>query len=57
MTRKILKTSGQVVFRSTVRPLTDDEWADEDAKTERTEFNKSVHEKTRGRLSARRPEA
>jgi len=43
MTRKILKQNGQIVYRSTVRPLTPDEWKDEDMKRRRVEFDEHVH--------------
>ena len=35
MTRKILKSDGEVVFRSTVRYLIQDEWVDPDFKRQR----------------------
>ena len=38
MTRKVLKSNGQVVYRSTVRSLTPDEMADESMKKKREEF-------------------
>ena len=43
MTRKILKANGQIVYRSTVRPFTLDEIADETLRKERVEFTESVN--------------
>ena len=45
MTRKILKSTGQVVYRSTVRALTPDEMADATMTKEREKFNESVEKK------------
>ena len=42
MTRKILKDNGQVVYRSTVRPLTLDEMSDPVVTHQREAFNKKV---------------
>ena len=43
MTRKILKETGKVVYRSTVRSLTPDELADEAMKLKRKEFTEKVN--------------
>ena len=43
MTRKVLKENGQVVYRSTVRSLTDDEMADEDMKKRRNDFDAKIN--------------
>ncbi|KAI2500399.1 Reverse transcriptase (RNA-dependent DNA polymerase) [Fragilaria crotonensis] len=43
MTRKVLKSNGQVVYRSTVRSLTPDELADETVKRNRNEFTEKVN--------------
>ena len=43
MTRKVLKANGQVLHRSTVRPLTPDEWESPDEKKAHQEFDVSVH--------------
>ena len=45
LTRKILKSNGQVVYRSTVRALTPDEMADETMTKEREKYNESVEVK------------
>ena len=42
MTRKILKDNGQVVYRSTVRSLTDDEIASEECRKQRDNFDGNV---------------
>ena len=42
MTRKVLKSNGQTIYRSTVRALTDDEMSDEDMKRQRQVFNSNV---------------
>ena len=44
MTAKILKPNGQVVHRSTLRPLTRDEWEDPLEIQERKEFDEAVDE-------------
>jgi hypothetical protein len=44
MTRKILKENGQIVYRSTVRHLTPDEWKDEDMVTRRRNFDQKVQQ-------------
>jgi hypothetical protein len=44
MTRKILKENGQIVYRSTVRHLTPDEWKDEDMATRRRNFDQKVQQ-------------
>lgn len=43
MTRKVLKENGQVVYRSTVRPLTPDESTDETHKQRRAQYTEKVH--------------
>ncbi|KAI2509582.1 Reverse transcriptase (RNA-dependent DNA polymerase) [Fragilaria crotonensis] len=43
MTRKVLKENGKVVYRSTVRSLTDDELADETMSHKRREFTNKVN--------------
>ncbi|KAI2496194.1 Reverse transcriptase (RNA-dependent DNA polymerase) [Fragilaria crotonensis] len=43
MTRKVLKSNGQVVYRSTVRALTADELADETMTKNRREFTEKVN--------------
>ena len=45
MTAKILKANGQVVYRSTYRALTEEEWVSEDEKKERQTFDESVETK------------
>ena len=42
MTRKVLKSNGQTIYRSTVRALTDDEMSDEDMKRQRKVFDSNV---------------
>ena len=42
MTRKVLKSNGQTIYRSTVRALTDDEMSDEDMKRQRQVFDSNV---------------
>jgi hypothetical protein len=44
MTRKILKENGQIVYRSTVRHLTPDEWKNEDMATRRRNFDQKVQQ-------------
>ena len=43
MTRKILKDNGQVIYRSTVRSLTDDEMSDEDMKKRQNDFDTKIN--------------
>lgn len=43
MTRKVLKSNGKVVYRSTVRSLTPDEFVDETMTKEREKFTESVN--------------
>ncbi|KAI2488761.1 hypothetical protein MHU86_25815 [Fragilaria crotonensis] len=43
MTRKVLKQNEQVVYRSSVQPLTPDELADESTKKKREEFTEKVN--------------
>ena len=43
MTRKVLKSNDQVVYRSTVRSLTPDKLADETMKKKREEFTDKVN--------------
>jgi hypothetical protein len=45
MTRKILKQNGSVMYRSSVRPLTQDEIQSPTEKKEREEFDIAVEEK------------
>lgn len=51
MTRKVLKSNGQVVHRSTVRPLTPDEMDSPEEKRERDEFDASVRKALGGSLT------
>jgi hypothetical protein len=44
MTRKILKANGQLVYRSTVRHLTPDEWKDEGMKARRQEYDQKIRQ-------------
>ena len=45
MTAKILKANGEVVHRSTYRPLTDEEIADENERKDRDKFDQVVNER------------
>ena len=45
MTAKLLKANGEVVHRSSYRPLTDEEIASETEKQERDRFDQLVHER------------
>jgi hypothetical protein len=45
MTYWILKTNGQIITRSTVRPILPEEWSNEAEKTARTEFDDTIKDK------------
>ena len=47
MTRKVIKSNGQVLYRSTVRSLTPGELMDETQKKERENFTLSMNKKLR----------